>query len=81
MKKVILILCGALISTLSFAQYNVGTSTQQKDIWGNNTGTTVHRDSYGNVTGTSTEEKDIWGNSTGTTQQRSNNANTSIWSW
>jgi hypothetical protein len=59
MKRIVLIICGVLISTLGFAQYNVGTSTVEKDLWGNPTGTVVHRDAYGNVTGTSTEEKDI----------------------
>ena len=81
MKKLVIAFLGVLISTSCFAQYNVGTSTAEKDIFGNSTGRVVHRDAYGNSIGTSTQEKDIFGNSTGTTRQKSNNSNTSIWTW
>ena len=81
MKRMIIALFCAFISTLCFAQYNVGTSTEERDIFGNPTGRVTHRDPYGNTTGTSTQETDIFGNPTGTTQQRSNNSNTNIWSW
>ena len=65
MKKLVIAFLGVLISTSCFAQYNVGTSTAEKDIFGNPTGRVIHRDAYGNVTGSSTAEKDIFGNSTG----------------
>ena len=70
MKRISISLFCAFISTLCFAQFNVGTSTQEKDIFGNPTGTVTHRDAYGRTIGTSTQERDIFGNSTGTTIHR-----------
>ena len=64
MKKYILSSLLVLCASMCFAQYNVGTSTEEKDIFGNPTGRVIHRDANGNVTGTTTTEKDIFGNST-----------------
>ena len=76
MKKIFIVIICVFNCCLCFAQYNVGTSTVEKDIFGNPTGRVVHRDAYGNVTGTSTQQKDIFGNSTGRTIHRDAYGNT-----
>ena len=70
MKRTMIAFLGAFLSTLCFAQYNVGTSTVEKDMFGNPTGRVIHRDAYGGTTGTSTQDRDMFGNPTGRVTHR-----------
>lgn len=66
-KQKVLTIFAVLFTALSAnAQYYVGSSTSNgNNIFGNTT--TIHRDSYGNITGKSvTGDSDIFGNTTTT---------------
>ena len=80
MKRFTLMLLVSVFAIAAKAQYNVGTSSNTTDYFGNQT--TTHRDQYGNTIGTSTTSTDYFGNTTTTHRDRQgNNSNTTIWSW